>query len=465
MNRRAGPSREARDQPMKLSRAPWAAGITTALALGAMAGLGGCKPAAAISGETTGSTQAATSGPPLYRPQLTPRFKAGEVFEYHATSSLDNNMRVIVLKQEQVAPVAAAGVVPSANSSGNGSSSPTSQVTEHVADQNHDTYAVNLVAGALARAVYPNGTLREVAYLVRECQIIHADGKIETLAQADAVLGARRQKDGRVAFAIDGHAPDPAVANNLGLVVQLGSPQGTDDELLGPPGAMPVGAAWSVNEGVLLKSAFAQAYPGTERAVGEFHLNAVQPDQTGHEVVVVSGGFSLEGMRPPFPPQVEALPSVVSFQMLVSSPLKPGEGIDDVDLKTLIHHQGRSGSLSDSISQSETRFDINISLEQHARYTFDATKKAVPALLNAPPVPELPPPDTKQTTGSRMVTPKALPEPPANNAGASAPATPASPPPPAPAVQPESSPSPAPAPPLAQPSFWGGAEQPVTSPR
>ena len=120
--------------------------------------------------------------------------------------------------------------------------------------------------------------------------------------------------------------------------------------------------------------------------------------------MVVSGGFSLEGMRPPFPPQVEALPSVVNFQMLVSSPLKPGEGTDDADLKTLIHHQGRTGSLSDSISQSETRFDINISLEQHARYTFDPATKAAPALVNAPPVPELPPPNTKQSTGAHMVT-------------------------------------------------------------
>jgi hypothetical protein len=214
-----------------------------------------------------------------------------------------------------------------------------------------------------------------------------------------------------------------------------------------------------VNEAVLLKSAFAQAYPGTERAVGSFHLDAVKPDETGHLGTVVSGGFSLEGMRPPFPPQVEALPSVVNYQMQITSPLDWSAGVYDADLKTLTHHQGRSGSMQYTVTRSETHFDINISLEQHARYTFDPAMKPAPELVNAPPVPALPPPSAQNQSGARMLNPEPMAEPAANNASTAPaqpePATPEAAPAPAPSTPPASPASP---PPPAQPSYWGNAQ-------
>jgi hypothetical protein len=194
-------------------------------------------------------------------------------------------------------------------------------------------------------------------------------------------------------------------------------------------------------------------------------LDAVKPDETGHLGTVVSGGFSLEGMRPPFPPQVEALPSVVNYQMQIAAPLDWSAGVYDADLKTLTHHQGKAGSMQYSVTRSETHFDVNISLEQHARYTFDPAMKPAPALVNAPPVPELPPPSAQPQTGARMLNPEPEQEPSANPAEAPAsPQAPSAPPasttptetpettlPPQPVNEP-------PPPPRPQPSFWGGAQ-------
>ena len=359
---------------MKSASAPsWRAFTAAACALALLAG---CKPATSASGK--GGT-----GDGLYQPELTPRFLEGEAFNYEATAALDNTMQVIVTKPDAATGTAAANV----------SGGATAQTTTNVVKSEHDSYAVQLVADGLARSVYPNGSLREVIYVVRRCQIIHQDGKSQTLVPAGAVLGARRQEDGRPAFAVDGQTPKPEVVSNLGYVVQLGEPNDTDDDLLGPAGPVAVGNSWPVNAARLLKSAFAQAYPGTEQAVGKFYLESVGPDATGHLSMVVNGGFALEGMRPPFPPQVEALPSVVNYQMKMQSPLETGAGIYQADLKTLTHHQGRAVAGADGKSlPGETRFDINIALEQHVRYTFDPATKPVPALVNAPPVPALPPP-------------------------------------------------------------------------
>jgi hypothetical protein len=366
---------------MKSVRAQFWTGITAAACASAL--LAGCKPAAQGSGKAGGG---------LYQPQLTPHFQAGEAFKYEATASLDSNMRVIVLNPDAGAGAATANV-----SGGAPTTATTAQPTANVAKEEHESYAVQLEADGLARSVYPNGTLREVIYLVHLCQIIHQDGKSETLAPAGSVLGARRQEDGRLAFAIDGQAPTPAVAANLGFVAQLGDPNETDDALLGPAGPVAVGESWSVSPEKLLKSGFAQAYPGTEQAVGKFYLESVQPDETGHFSMVVSGGFALEGMRPPFPPQVEALPSVVNYQMTITSPVDAGAGVYQADLKTLTHHQGRAVPGADGSGlPGETRFDINISLEQHARYTFDPAMQPAAALVDAPPVPSLPPPGKEE---------------------------------------------------------------------
>jgi hypothetical protein len=122
--------------------------------------------------------------------------------------------------------------------------------------------------------------------------------------------------------------------------------------------------------------------------------------------MVVSGGFALEGMRPPFPPQVEALPSVVNYAMTITSPLDPGAGVYEADLKTLTHHQGRAVTGADANGQSgETRFDFNISLEQHARYTFDPAMQPAAALVDAPPVPALPPPGKDGSAGTDGAAP------------------------------------------------------------
>jgi hypothetical protein len=196
------------------------------------------------------------------------------------------------------------------------------------------------------------------------------------------------------------------VAANLGFVAQLGDPDETDDAVLGPAGPVAVGDAWPVSPEKLLQSGYAQAYPGTTQAVGKFRLESVQPDADGHLSMVVSGGFALEGMRPPFPPQVEALPSVVNYQMTITSPVDAGAGVYQADLKTLTHHQGRAVlDANGNAMQGETRFDINISLEQHARYTFDPAMQPTAALVDAPPVPSLPPPGKEESGGTDGASP------------------------------------------------------------
>ena len=140
MARREGRPRGRANQPMKYARAPFWTGI--AAAAGASVLLAGCKPAAQGSGKPG-------AGGELYQPQLTPHFQAGEAFKYEATASLDSDMRVIVLNQD-----AGAGAAP-ANVSGGAAAA---QPMANVAKEEHESYAVQMVADGLARSVYPNAT-------------------------------------------------------------------------------------------------------------------------------------------------------------------------------------------------------------------------------------------------------------------------------------------------------------------
>lgn len=384
--------------PAKADRIQKTLALVAASALLALAGCG--RTAAPGAGNSASGT--ASANPPAnskYTPRLTARFEAGEIFDYHATASLDSTMRVLVYQVQaaSAAPADGNGTAPGATDQ--------PQVTERVVDQNHESYLMDFSANGTAKAVYPNGTLREVAYLVRRCEALYEDGHREILAPPGTVLGVRKQDDGRLAFALDGKLADSATANKLSLVVQMGNPQETDDNLLGPPAPVAPGDSWPVNEQALLQSGYAAAYPGTVRAVGKFQLENVLPDDQGHLLSIVSGTFALQGMHPPFPPQVEPLPSVVNFQMSVTAPLVPGPGRNEVELKTLIHHEGRTGSLQDA-AQTETHFDINIVVDQHANYHVTPGQTMPPALVDSPPVPELPPPaPNAEMNGAPLVKP------------------------------------------------------------
>ncbi len=325
----------------------------------------------------TASNPAAGNGP--YKLQLTPKFKAGQAFDYHSTAQVTSTIRGISLTMEQ-APAASPA---SANSTA------AKQLVQRVVDDKQDSFAVEFSAQALARAVYPNGTLREAFFLVRRCEMTK-DGNVTTLAPEESILAARREDDGRMVFTLNGEWVAPEKANPLALVVQMGNPHFTYDEALGPAKAVPVGSDWPVNKEALLKSGLSEDFPGADDASGNFHLLALRQDETDGPLSVVEGDFSLMDVQAPFHPPTVSKPSVVSFKLRVTSPLSPGAGRHDVEMKSLIRHEGQNGSLKSDLAPTEMHIVINVALEQATRYTYNPALKPAAVLAGAPAMPPAP---------------------------------------------------------------------------
>jgi hypothetical protein len=333
---------------------------------------------AANTASATPPSPVAGNGP--YKVQLTPKFKAGQAFDYHSTAQVTSTIRGISLTIEQT---------PAADAAAMNSTAGAKQLVQRVVDDKQDSFAVEFSAQALARTVYPNGTLREVLFQVRRCEMTK-DGNVTTLVPEDAVLAARREDDGRVSFSSNGEWVPQEKANALALVVQMGNPQFNYDEALGPGKAMAIGSDWPVNKEALLHSGLSEDFPGANDATGNFHLLAVRADETEGPLSVVEGDFALLGVQAPFHPPTMTKPSVVNFQLRITSPLNPGAGRHDVELRSLIHHEGQNGSLKSDLAPTEMHIVINVALVQATRYTYNPALKPAVALISAPVMPPAP---------------------------------------------------------------------------
>jgi hypothetical protein len=306
-----------------------------------------------------------------FRPVLTPSFTVGEVFSYSSSATYDSVMRV----DKATRRVQAKGP----------------DLRNDDVENSQDDFTVRLTAdAALAREVFKNGSLREAEFLVTRCEMFDGAGRARELIPANSIIGARKQKDGQVAFAINGQAASSALASRLSVLIPLGDERNTNNDLLGSPAPAAVGAEWPVNEKAMLNSELADLFPGVSSVAGGVTFLKVISDH-GAPRGIVSGEYRLGDVKPPFPPtmNLHARPSLVSFKVVATAPLKAGPGQYDLKLGVLVKHQGSSGDIDSGMTETDVVFAVN--LDQSISYSIDANRVAPPALVHAPAEPEAPP--------------------------------------------------------------------------
>jgi len=362
-----------------------------------------------------------------YRPVLSPTFTAGQVFSYSANATYDSVMRV----DQATRRVQGSGP----------------DLRNDDVENSQDDFTVRLTCDvALAREVFKNGSLREAEFLVARCDMFDGAGQAHELIPANSIIGARKQKDGQVAFAINGQSASSALASRLSVLIPMGDERNTNNDLLGAPVPAAVGAGWPVNEKAMLNSEIADLFPGVSSVAGGVSFLKVITDH-GAPRGIVSGEYRLGDVKPPFPPtlNLHARPSLVSFKVLVTAPLKPGPGQYDLKFGVLVKHQGESGDIAAGMTETDVVFAVN--LDQSISYTLDANRVAPPALVHAPAEPDAPP-----LPPGLSSAPIYRPQPlhPAKAAAQTPGATPANP---IASPLPTPAPAPTPPPPLTTPNF------------
>jgi hypothetical protein len=331
---------------------------------------------------TAGSLLAADNGA-KYQPQLAPYFTAGETFTYRATAEF-NGLARITDSAKKTPKDATGKTIKDADGK-------VRMVrTDNVRRSEQTHFSAELSADtALARSVFKNGTLHEAEYLIRHCELIDDKGNSVELLPAGTIVGARKQADGQVAFAINGKVPSPELAARLSVLIIMGDEQSTANELLGAPEPVPVGATWPVNEKAMLKSDLSRMFPGVDRLAGSVVLRAAQADQNGTVHTTTTSTYRLGDVHPPFPDDVIANPSNVRFEIAVTAPVTPGPGEYNLKTSALIRHAGHTGDIQ--VGMSETDMEVGFTIDQEAHYVIGGAATPNAALAAAPPVKEMPP--------------------------------------------------------------------------
>jgi hypothetical protein len=307
-----------------------------------------------------------------YRPQLGPQFTAGQVFSYSANVTYQGLMRVDKANRR----VQASGP----------------DLRNDDIENAQDEFVVRLSADlALAREVFKNGSLREAEFLVTRCVVVDNAGHVQELIPAASIIGARKQKDGQVAFAINGQAPSAQLAARLSVLIPMGDERSTSNDWLGPPNPMAAGAEWPVNEKAMLNSDLADLFPGVREVAGGVSFLKVVADSTGAPRGIVHSEYTLGDVKPPFLPSIHARPSLVSFKLTVTAPLKPGPGQYDMKQSVLVDHQGQSGDIMAGMTETDVTFAVNLDQTIHYSIAENSGPSAPPALVHAPAEPDAPP--------------------------------------------------------------------------
>jgi hypothetical protein len=383
---------------------------------------------ACVAFAAAGILAAADSAPAgeKYRPQLSPQFTAGQVFSYSANATYTSLMRVDKANRK----VQKAGP----------------DLRNDDVENSQDNFVVRLTADtALAREVFKNGSLREAEFLVTRCVLVDEAGHVQELMPANSIIGARKQQDGQVAYAINGQAPSLQLAARLSVLIPMGDERNTNNDLLGPPHPVAVGEEWPINEKAMLNSDLIELFPGVRSVAGGVTFHKVLPDQSGQPRGIISSEYTLGDVKPPFLAYIHARPSRVTFDLTATTPLKPGPGQYDFKLSVLVDHQGQSGDISSGMTETDVTFSVH--LDQALHYSIEADRAASAGLTHAPAEPDAPPlpPDL---SAAQFLRPQPLPTAQATNA---APTPVAATPAPLPAL-PAPAPTAAP-PPLSAPDF------------
>jgi len=310
-----------------------------------------------------------------YQPQLAPVFSAGETFTYKAVADYQGLLRIT--KSTKKPQKDATGKTKTVR-------------TDNILHNDQSNFSAKLVAdSALAKAVFKNGSLQEAEFLVKQCVLSDdKDNTVELLAPG-TIIGARKQADGQVAFAINGKAPDADLATHLSILIPMGDEHATANDLLGAPGAIPVGTSWAVNEKAMLNSDLRQVFPGVDRVAGSVVLRSAEPDSAGAMRTTVTSTYRLGDVRPPFPDDEIASPSEVYFEIVATAPAAHGSGQYDLKSSVNIHHAGYTGDIA--IGMSETDMEVRFMIDQEVHYVLGGGGKPAAALASAPPIPEVAP--------------------------------------------------------------------------
>jgi len=317
------------------------------------------------------AARGADAAPPAqtYKPQVAPKFTAGQAFEYKSDATFDSMMRVSKSdrRPQQTGP---------------------DKMSTSAEGVSNDYNAQLVAEAALARQVFKNGSLREAEFFVKSCQVIEAGGKVKDLVAPGSIIGALKQKDGQVAFAVDGKTPDPVTAARLCVLIPMGDDRNTVNELLNPTKPVASGATWAINEKAMLDSEIIELFPGVRTIAGGATLVKVSTDANSGTRGIVRGQYTLGQVTPPLPPNIVPGPSQVSFKFLSSAPINGGTGQYDLNLESLVHHFGATGNIE--AGMSETDVDFAVHMTQNIHYTIDSGKSAPGALAQAPAEPPAP---------------------------------------------------------------------------
>jgi hypothetical protein len=317
------------------------------------------------------SAAAAAPAGEKYLPQFSPQFTAGQVFSYSANATYESLMSVDQASRQvqQSGP----------------------DLRKDDVEDSHDDFIVRLTADtALAREVFKNGSLREAEFLVTRCELVDSNGRPDELVPANSIIGARKQADGQIAFAINGEAPSPQLAARLSVLINMGDEHNTSSDLLGPPGPVAAGDEWPVNESAMLNSDLASLFPGVRSVAGGVSFLKVLPDSSGTPRGIVSSEYALGDVKPPFPPDIHPRPSLVHFKVLATAPLLPGPGQYDLKLGVEVNHQGQTGNVLTGMTETDVIFGIQV--DQSIHYSIATNPgDAASALVNAPAEPDAPP--------------------------------------------------------------------------
>jgi len=313
----------------------------------------------------------AAANAPTYRPLLEPHFTAGQSFGYHA----DADYKSLFLIVQHLNSV-----------NDDGSTKKSDKDLDNISTR----FSVIFVAdAALARQVFKNGSLSEAVFQVGRCQLMDDKIGLQTLIPHGAILTARKQKDGQVAFAINGVAPDPQLAAQLSVVIAMGNEQSTNNELLSPPQPVAVGANWPINLQAVLNSDLPACFPGLSSVAGSVSLVKVQDEKTSNPRAVVNAAYSLVGVKPPFGRDFNRTSSTVNFTVFTTTPVIAGSGQYDQKLTSLVRHTGSTGNANVGFEGTDAEFSISI--EQNLHFATDSLSPAPATLANAPTAPDAPP--------------------------------------------------------------------------
>jgi len=128
---------------------------------------------------------------------------------------------------------------------GRSSMKTTAKADGKVAEEQSENFSVDFESDVKALEVDKNGEPSKVSLTVDKCILKQGGAEKPLLAKGAVVIAS--VKDDKAVFETAGQPVDAETAEALGLVVQLGKPRASDDEIFGTKERKKVGDHWAMN--------------------------------------------------------------------------------------------------------------------------------------------------------------------------------------------------------------------------